>query len=1008
MFEIAHDATPGRLRLRAESLRGRRDLTARLDGLAAARPGLLSAELRPLTGSVIIRFDAKALSAGEAQAAVESALRSDAGPDQSCPDQSCRDQSCRTDAAPPAEIVKPGPAVSQATGGSKPKSEPPPQARARAAAVIEEIDWHARTVDRIAAELRSDRDRGLSAGEAAARLKLHGRNRPPEHGRNSPLAMLANQFQGAPVIMLGVSALISIGTGGVADGVATLAVVVVNGVLGFVTEGQAERRIHALTDSSTQTARVVRDGREISIAASELAPGDVILLAAGRQAPVDARLIAARSLSVDESPLTGESVLVEKDPGASPPSDAPIGARPTMVFAGTIIAEGTGRAMVVETGARTHAATIQSLTAEPGRPQAPVEAELERLGSNLALASLAACGLFVGVGVFRGYALSAMLKDALALAVAAVPEGLPMVATSTLARGVGRMERKGILIRQINAVETLGALQTICLDKTGTLTQNRMEVVRAAAGLRETGLRAREDLAALAEVATLNNDGEVSETGVAATSPTESALLNFALSLGLDAPALRARRPRLDTVERAPGRPWMTTVHGGATPLTAVKGAPEAVLARCETVLEQGETRPLTPEDRNRILALNDQIASTPARVLSFASKEDGEATNDPQGLTWLGLVGMVDPIRPSAPGFIKAMHGAGLETVLITGDQAATAEATARSLDLSNGAPLKVVDGAALRGLDPTLLSSLARNAHVFARVSSQDKLAIVQALQATGRVVAMTGDGVNDGPALNAADVGVAMGESGADLARDVANVVIRDDELGTLAEAIGQGRSIYRNIRRSLEFLVTTNISEIIVSIIEALHGPGELETPMELLWINLATDVLPGLGLALADPDPDVMNRPPRAPDEPIIPEEDVRRMALDSSVIAGSALAAHFIGLAKYGPGPQTRGMTFLSLSLGQLLYTLVCQHRDPRRLRIDRLLENRTLDAALLVSSGLAVLPFFAPPLRRLLGVDPLSPADTAVSLAAAATPFASVLARRGLSFERIVKEDLS
>jgi Ca2+-transporting ATPase len=360
----------------------------------------------------------------------------------------------------------------------------------------------------------------------------------------------------------------------------------------------------------------------------------------------------------------------------------------------------------------------------------------------------------------------------------------------------------------------------------------------------------------------------------------------------------------------------------------------------------------------------------------------------------------MVDPLRPGAKEFIAALHRAGLDTVMITGDQSATAAAIARELDLARGTPVRSIDSPAIADLDPDLLGALARQTHVFARVSADQKLGIVQALQRSERVVAMTGDGVNDAPALKAATIGIALGASGTALARDVANVVIRDDELTTLIDAIAQGRAVHRNIRRALQFLVTTNISEIAVSLVEALHGLNELETPMELLWINLVTDVLPGLGLALADPDPDVMDAPPRPPGEPIFMPEDFRRMALDGAMISASALTAHFVGLARHGPGPQTRGMTFLALALGQLLYTLTCQRSDVRRLSPGKLFENRALDIAILISGGLAVLPFLMPPLGRLLGVARLGPLDTAVGLTAAALPSATVLVRRGIELE--------
>lgn len=441
--------------------------------------------------------------------------------------------------------------------------------------------------------------------------------------------------------------------------------------------------------------------------------------------------------------------------------------------------------------------------------------------------------------------------------------------------------------------------------------------------------------------------------------------------------------------------------------MTVVKGAPDAVLARCSHLLEAGQVRPLTDLDRAVILSQNEGLAARPARVLGFASRVAPPEGDEIDGLTWIGHLAMVDPLRPGARDFVAALHRAGIDTVMITGDQAATAGAIARELDLARGQPIRILDSTQLAQMDPALLAGIARRTHVFARVSADQKLAIVRALQDGGRVVAMTGDGVNDAPALKAANIGIAMGASGANLARDVANVVIRDDELPTLIDAIAQGRTIYRNIRRALEFLVTTNMSEIGVSLVEVLHGPRELETPLEILWINLVTDVLPGLGLALADPDPDVMTRPPRGRDEHVVPQRDFRRMALDGGTITASTLVAHFVGLARYGAGPQTRGMTFMALSLGQLLYTLTCQRSDVRKLRPDTLFENRALDGALLASIGLALLPFVVPPLGRLLGVARLGPGDTAVSLAAAVFPTAAVLARRGVLLELAPEAEL-
>jgi Ca2+-transporting ATPase len=431
-----------------------------------------------------------------------------------------------------------------------------------------------------------------------------------------------------------------------------------------------------------------------------------------------------------------------------------------------------------------------------------------------------------------------------------------------------------------------------------------------------------------------------------------------------------------------------------------VKGAPDTVLAMCASVDEADGTRPLDEADRTRIRALNDALAGRPARVLAFAEGPWPDDPEVPAGLTWAGLVGMADPLRPEARRFVAEMRRAGVRPTMVTGDQAATARAIAEELDLAGGAPLRIVDAPRLGEMSPELLAGVARQTHVFSRVSARHKQAIVRALQSSGEVVGMTGDGVNDGPALKSADIGIAMGASGANLARDVANVVIRDDDLATLADAVAQGRAVYRNIRRALEFLIATNLSEIAVGIVEAAHGPGELETPMELLWINLVSDVLPGLGLALADPDPGVLDRPPRAPGEPIIPPDHFRRMALDSGTIAAATLVSHFVGLARHGPGPQTRSMTFVSLSLGQLLYTLFCQRSDVRDLQPGRLLENRALDGAVLTSAGLAVLPILVPGLRRLLGIAPLGATDAGIALAGAVAPAAAVLMRRGVRLQ--------
>ncbi|MFC2968116.1 cation-translocating P-type ATPase [Acidimangrovimonas pyrenivorans] len=950
---LAHRSKGGRVRLRCPALHRLSAHLPALEALLLRHPSIHAVELRPATGSVILHSDATAPT-GELIEALHAALLR----------------------APDGTVAR----------------------SMRRAAAEGETAWHSMAGAEVSGHVASDPDHGLTDAEARDRLAREGPNTLPQARQRSQAELFAEQFDSLPVAMLAGSAVVSVATGGLADAVATLAVVMINAVFGYVTEGQAEASIHRLMDSSDESVTVIRDGRRLVVRAAEVVRGDLYVASPGTVIAADARVLAAERLKVDESALTGETLPVAKHPGAETAREAPIGARPTMLHAGTLVAEGRGRAVVVATGRETASARIALLSQSAARPRAPVEAEIDRLGARLAKLSLAACGVFFGIGWMRGIGLAAMLKDALALAVAAVPEGLPVVATTTMSIGLRRMERRGVLVRRIDTVESLGALQTLCLDKTGTLTRNRLQVVAAEAGL--DGAPEPAALARMLAVAALNNDAMPGPEGAEGSSATERALLDYAMAGGIDTAGLRATRPRAGLIERTPGRPYMVTVHGGAGPKTLVKGAPEQVLARCSHVLTGERRRPLSAAQRRRILAANARLAARPARVLGFADGTAPPRDGEPEGLTWLGLLAMVDPLRPGAADFIAAMHRAGVATVMITGDQAATAGAIARELDLSNGGPLRIIDAPEIAEMDPALLGGLARQAHVFSRVSAAQKLQIVQTLQADGTVVGMTGDGVNDGPALKAADVGIAMGASGTDLARDVANVVIRDDELATLVDAIAQGRTVYGNIRRALEYLLATNMSEIIVGIVEAAHGPGEVESPMELLWINLISDVLPGLGLAFAEPDPQAMARPPRAAGAPVIPAQDFRGMAVDGAIISASALAAHFAGLARHGPGPQTRGMTFLALSLGQLVYALSRQRGEGAGPEPGRLFDNRMLNGALLASAGVAVLPFFVPPLRRLLRIAPLGPGDAALSLAAAVAPTLAVLGRQGKLLE--------
>jgi Ca2+-transporting ATPase len=679
-----------------------------------------------------------------------------------------------------------------------------------------------------------------------------------------------------------------------------------------------------------------------------------------------------------------------------------------MVFMGTTVSGGSGEAAVVATGDATEIGRIQALAGGAERPATPVELELESLGRRLVYIAGGVCVAMFGIGILRGYPQLVMLKNAIALAVAAVPEGLPTVATTTLAVGLNEMKRRHALIRRLDAVESLGALQVVCFDKTGTLTQNTMTVRKMFLGAAQTeqlpsgmpekgssfGLHALLRTAVLCNEAKSGPDGNGNNhtTG----SATEAALLELAGEHGVDADAVRAAHPVLRTSYRDGSRRRMTTVHRspqGDCHLVAMKGSPEEVLNLCSTYHTGTSIETLDDGTRAAILAANTQMGADGLRVLGFATREidisgDVEVESE-QDLVWLGLAGLADPIRDAAPDLMKRFHAAGIRTVMITGDQASTAEAVARDLGLAASRRPKIITAGEIDAATPEELGVLARDADVFARVSPSHKLKIVQALQRAGYVVGMTGDGVNDGPALRAADIGIAMGLNGSDVAKDMANVVLSDDNLSTLVDAIAQGRTIHANIKKALRFLLATNLSEIVVTLGEALHGPNELETPLELLWINLVTDVLPALGLAMLPPDADVLTQKPRPTKSPLLSNEDFRWIGIDGAIIGASTLGAHLYALGSYGPGPQTRAITFSSIVLSQLLYAYTCRGAEDPDAARPPLFASRPLNLTIAASLGLHALPLFVPGIQRLLGISGLAWRDVPVVAMASLLPFA-------------------
>jgi Ca2+-transporting ATPase len=858
-------------------------------------------------------------------------------------------------------------------------------AAARAAAAVEPHAWHAMPAAAVAAALGTAPQRGLPPAEAAARLAAGGPNLLARPEPRSAAAIFAEQLTSVPVALLGASAVVSLATGGIADALAIGAVVLINAGIATATERSAERIIRGLGDASPQPVPVIRGGRRLMLPVAGLVPGDLILLEAGLLIPADARLIAATDLTVNESALTGESLPVVKDAAAQVPVEAPLAERHTMVHRGTSVTGGSGLAVVTATGAATEIGRIQALLGEVRPPQTPIERQLGEVGRELVLVNGAICAAVAALGLLRGQPWPEMLRSAISLAVAAVPEGLPAVATTTLALGIRDMRRRRILVRRLDAVETLGAVEVVCLDKTGTLTANRMEAV----ALHVDGERLdpaawrgerRRLAAALLETAALCSDVEETPEGLAG-SPTEMALVRAAQALGLDLARLRARWPTRQVQRRAEGRKRMATLHRGrGGERLAVKGDPGEVLALCRTRLSAAGEVPLDDAARQAILAANDRMASEGLRVLGVAGRRGGGDPHREEGLTWLGLAGLADPLRPGTAEVIAALHRAGIRTMVITGDQSATAYAIARRLGLSRDGEVRVLEAGALRDLAPEALAALAPQADVFARVSPTNKLQIVRALQQGGRIVAMTGDGINDGPALRAAEIGIAMGAAGTDVAREVADIVLATDELAGLLEAIRLGRATYANIRKVLRYLVGTNASETMVMLGAALTGLPPPLTPMQLLWLNLVSDPLPALALGLEPPEADVLDQPPHDPRAPILSRADFRRLLREGAVIGGAALAASL------GAPP---GVTFHGLILAQLAHALLCRSETHGPFAPGGPPGNPKLFGALGLGLALQGAAQGLAPLRRLLGLGPLGPGALALVAATALAPFA-------------------
>ena len=908
------------------------------------------------------------------------------------------------------------------------------------------MDKHAyhETVAEVCSRLNTDVGSGLSPSDAAARLVKNGPNELTHASQKRAWQILLAQFTNLLVVLLIVAAVVSFFLGDGKDAIAIVAIIVLNAILGFRQEYNAEKAMAALKRLSAPHIKVRRGGTVEEVDARELVCGDVVLLEAGNLVPADCRLSTAASLKVQESALTGESVAVAKSVDAIEGNDPAIGDRRNMVHMGTIVTYGRGEAVVTSTGMDTELGHVATLLQETEDDPTPLTSKIEHLGRVLVGVALGLITLVAVVGFWRGDGWKTVFMTAVSMAVAAVPEGLPAVVTIALALGAKRMLARKALIRNLPAVETLGSVTAICTDKTGTLTQNVMTVTRVVLPDRQVDIAPTGDLAlspsdeddvllcvgasALASDATLNRQEAGAESWTALGDPTEGALVVAAARAGMEKDALERLLPRYGEAPFDSDRKRMSTVHGvqpgdAAGPCARIlaacnvpdegksivfaKGAVGSILDVCESIRSGGQTVALDDKQREHVLAQMEHAAAEGIRILGVGYRVDSEVLSDPkigdleQGLTFLGLVGMMDPLREDVKMSVAECQKAGIRPIMITGDHPAMARHIAEDLAM----PLddSVLTGPEIAKMSEEELKAAAEHACVYARVSPEDKLRIVDALQARGEIASMTGDGVNDAPALKSADIGVAMGITGTDVAKEASDMVLLDDRYATIVAAVREGRVIFDNILRFIRFILASNAGEILVMLLAPLFGLPLPLFPVQILWMNLVTDGLPALALGVEGPEKDVMDRPPRDPDAPIIDWKMGRSILWVGLLIAGISLV---IGKQFYtggavesvasshghgaGEAAVWQTMLFTTMVLAQLFLALAVRSSRESLFKIG-VFSNRPMIAALAVSLLLHVGVIYVPALQSFFKTAALSLPQLGICVVTGLAVFAAV-----------------
>lgn len=883
---------------------------------------------------------------------------------------------------------------------------------------MEEKKWFASTVKNTQEELETDEKKGLTSEEVRKRLQKYGYNELEEGKKKSTFVKFLEQFKDFMIIVLIIAAIISGVVGyiqgeGITDSIIIMIVVIANAIIGVAQENKAEKSLEALKKLSSYSAKVIRDGHITVVSSKELVPGDVVVLETGDYVPADIRLVEAINLKIQEASLTGESVPVEKSTEAILDLEAGIGDRTNMTFSSSLVTYGRGKGIVVETAMNTEVGKIAGILNNTEKSETPLQQRLNKLGKTLGIASIAICAVIFVIGLLYGKNVIDMFMTAVSLAVAVIPEGLAAVSTIVLAIGVQRMVKKHAIVKKLPAVETLGSATVICSDKTGTLTQNKMTVLKLfyddeLRNIEEIDTnKENNELQKLVYTSMLCNDTKVGEDNKLTGDPTETALVDMGFKLDFT-PAVFEQMPRVAEIPFDSDRKLMTTVvkENENKYFVYTKGGVDEILEKCNSYLVKGEVKQNITEYEKNIDEFNDKMAEEALRVLAMAYKEidhmpsDEEMKNIEKDLTYIGMVGMIDPPREEAKLAVQKCKTAGIKTVMITGDHKTTAVAIAKQLGiLSDGE--EAVTGSDVEKMTQEELIQRVANIRVYARVSPEHKVRIVKAWQAHGEIVAMTGDGVNDAPALKTSDIGCAMGMVGTDVAKEAADVILTDDNFATVVSAVEEGRRIYDNILKSIQFLLSSNVGEVVLLFVAILITPLlskwfgidvnliEPLLPIHILWINLVTDSLPALALAFDPASNDIMQRKPISPETGIFTKGMTRRIVYQGIMIGGLTLAAFIIGLSTQNP-PVIEGLTsqevrveigqtmaFIVLAFSELVHVFNIRN-NKQSIFETGIGGNKNLFWAILASTALMLIILAIPVLRTIFSI-PVLPVENII-----------------------------